>query len=139
MKSETNDYLASRVRLLLETMPTAARKRTDGARLMTCKDLTEHLRRAHQLEAYAVTGSDQELVASLISDIQVRRDELSSGGQLAARVRARRGGRPDPAELLAAWNNFQANARRTTRLRAQAEISKVNTAILERIEQGNRP
>ncbi len=88
--SEENEHLHARLRLLCQTMPKAARRRTARGRLKTCGELTEHLRRARQLGASATDEADREAVEQLIEDIEHRRAELSDGGNLAARVRADR-------------------------------------------------
>ncbi len=98
--SEGNEYLRTRLRLLCQTMPTTARRRTARGRLKTCRELTEHLRRARQLRAYAASEADREAVERLIEDIERRRDELSDGGNLAARVRANRQSRGTPRSAL---------------------------------------
>ena len=116
MRNATNSHANTRLGLLWATMPAARRRHTAREGMIVCRHLTEHLRRARQLLAYAKIGADCEAVGELVAEIELRRDELSENGQLARRAREERA-RPGPPswlrELRALVRLLEAESRRS--------------------------
>lgn len=90
MTSDINPNLATRLELLRQTIPTAARKRSNRGILATCRELTDHLRRVEQLRSCMQSEADRVAVESLIAEIDRYREELTDKGRLCANVRADR-------------------------------------------------
>ena len=94
MNAEISPSLRHRLKLLWEIFPSPAQRRTNRGRLRTCRELTEHRRRAEQLYDDANTKAEKEAIDELITEIVRQRDELADGGLLSKRVRADRAERP---------------------------------------------
>ncbi len=98
-------HLATRLSQLRMTIPSADRRRTARGRMRTCKELTEHKRRAEQLRKDAQSTTEMAAVEALMTEIDDVRSQLAKGGGLVRAVHdekaARRLGRnwtpADPA------------------------------------------
>ncbi len=119
-------HLQTRLRLLRDTMPSAARRRTARGYMRTCKELTEHLDRARQLLAYPATPAERKQVEDLVAEIEGRRDELSKGGQLRGEVSQERTVRRNLRDVRA-----------LARLVAALEIGAVPGSVTDAGEQAD--
>ena len=79
-------HLATRLNQLRKTIPSADARRTARGRMRTCKELTEHKRRAEQLRQDAQTKTELAAVEALVADIDQVRSLLAKGGGLVRAV-----------------------------------------------------
>lgn len=79
-------HLATRLNQLRKTLPCADRRRTARGRMRTCKELTEHKRRAEQLRQEAQTETELAAVEALVADIDQVRSLLAQGAGLVRAV-----------------------------------------------------
>ncbi len=79
-------HLATRLSQLRMTIPSADRRRTARGRMRTCKELTEHKRRAEQLRQDAQTKIELASVEALVTEIDEVRSLLAQGGGLVRAV-----------------------------------------------------
>jgi len=79
-------HIATRISQLQKTIPSADRRRTARGRMRTCKELTEHKRRAEQLRQVAQTETELAAVEALVREIDEVRSLLSQGGGLVRAV-----------------------------------------------------
>lgn len=79
-------HLATRLNQLRKTIPSADRRRTARGRMRTCKELTEHKRRAEQLRQEAQTETELAAVEALVTEINELRSLMARGGGLVRAV-----------------------------------------------------
>lgn len=79
-------HLATRLRQLRKTIPSADRPRTARGRMRVCKELTEHKRRAEQLRHVAQTETELAAVEALVTEIENMRSLLAQGAGLVRAV-----------------------------------------------------
>ena len=79
-------HLATRLSQLRMTIPSADRRRTARGRMRTCKELTEHKRRAEQLRQDAPTETELAAVEALVTEIDEVRSLLAEGARLVRAV-----------------------------------------------------
>ncbi len=87
------NHIRTRLQFLWDTLPDASRRRTARGRMRTCRQLSDHRRRAEQLGAYVTCDADRKLIDELIAEINGRPDALVADGRIRNEVRVEAAGR----------------------------------------------